>query len=288
MNMLLHSRPPYNFCGQPEMSFEKAKVAVLPVPYDSTTSYRGGTREGPHAIISASRNMELYDLECSCDISKVGICTLDELEPSMASPERTIARVEDAVGSIIEKNKFPVMFGGEHSLTLGAVRALLKKYPKLSVLHIDAHADMRDDYEDTKFNHACAMRRVRELCPAVSVGVRSISEEEIEFVKKAKPRIFYGRSFDAREVLKGLGNEVYVTLDLDAFDPSIMPAVGTPEPDGLLFDEVSTLVREVAAKRQVVGFDVMELAPIPGMVAPDFLAAKIAYRMIGYALRLSK
>ena len=173
-------------------------------------------------------------------------------------------------------------------MTTGAVRAMRKKHPKLSVLHIDAHADMRDSYEGTKFNHACVMRRVRELCPAVSVGVRSMSGEEVEFVKKTKPRMFYGRSFDAREVLKGLGKEVYITLDLDGFDPSIMPAVGTPEPGGLLFDEVAALVREVAARRQVVGLDVMELAPIPGMVAPDFLAAKIAYKMIGYALRMSR
>jgi agmatinase len=288
MSMLLHSRPPYNFCGQPDMTFDEAKVAVLPVPYDSTTSYRNGTRDGPQAMIAASRNMELYDLECNCDISKVGIFTLDELEPSMASPEKTIARVEEAFGELLEKNKFPVMFGGEHSLTAGAVRALARKYSKLSVLHIDAHADMRDEYEDTKFNHACVMRRVREICPAVSVGIRSISEEEVEFVKRAKPRMFYGHSFDAREVLKGLGNDVYITLDLDAFDPAIMPAVGTPEPGGLLFEEVAKLVREVSEKRRIVGFDVMELAPIPGMVAPDFLAAKIAYKLIGYALRLRK
>lgn len=288
MIMLLHSRPPYNFCGSFDMTFEKAKVVVLPVPYDSTTSYRGGARDGPHAIISASRNMELHDLELGCDISGAGIYTLDELEPSMASPEKTIERVENAFGLLLEKNKFPVMFGGEHSLTLGAARALLKKHPKLSVLQIDAHADLRDGYEDSKFNHACVMRRVRELCNAVSVGVRSISEEEAEFVRKARPRIFYGRSFDAREVLKGLGNEVYITLDLDALDPSIMPSVGTPEPGGLLFEEVAALVREVGERRRVVGFDIMELAPIPGMVAPDFLAAKMAYKMVGYALRLSR
>ncbi|MDO8340286.1 MAG: agmatinase [Candidatus Burarchaeum sp.] len=287
MTMLLHSRPPYNFCGMEGMQPEKCGVLVLPVPYDSTTSYRGGARDGPHAIISASRNMELLDLELGCDISKAGICTLDELEPSSDSPAKTISRVEEAVEGIAEAGKFPVMLGGEHSLTLGAVRALAKKHPKMSVLQLDAHADLREEYEDSKYNHACVMRRVREICPStVQAGIRSMCEEELQHVKKEKSKLVYGRNFDAREILRGLGEEVYVTVDLDVFDPSIMPAVGTPEPGGLLWEEVLPLLREVARKKKVVGFDVMELAPLAGNVAPDFLAAKLTYKMIGYSLRL--
>ena len=285
--MLLHSRPPYTFCGMEGERPEKCGVFVLPVPYDSTTSYRGGARDGPHAIISASRNMELLDLELGCDISKVGINTLDELEPSSNSPAKTVTRVEEAVGEIAAAGKFPVMLGGEHSPTLGAVRALAKNHPKMSVLQLDAHTDLRDEYEDSKHNHACVMRRVREICPStVQAGIRSMCEEELQYVKKEKPRILYGRNFDAREILRGLGEEVYVTVDLDVFDPGIMPAVGTPEPGGLLWEEVLPLLREVGLKKKIIGFDVMELAPLAGNIAPDFLAAKLTYKMIGYSLRL--
>lgn len=285
--MLLHSRPPYNFCGIDGLGLDESRVVVLPVPYDSTTSYRAGAREGPHAIISASRNMELFDLELGCDISRAGIHTLDELEPSMDSPAKTVSRVEEAVGAIVEAGKFPVMLGGEHSLTAGAVRALAKKHPKMSVLQLDAHADLRDEYEDTKHNHACTMRRVREICTStVQAGIRSMCDEELAYVKKEKPRIFYGRSFDAREILRGLADEVYVTIDLDVLDPSIMPSVGTPEPGGLMWEELMPLLREVCKRKKVVGFDVMELAPLPGNIAPDFLAAKLTYKMIGYALGL--
>ncbi|RLG18604.1 agmatinase [Candidatus Micrarchaeota archaeon] len=284
--MLLHTRPPYNFCGSENLPFEKCEVAVLPVPYDSTTSYKAGTREGPHAIIVASRNMESLDLELKKDISAVGICTLDELEPSTDSPEKTMNRVEEAVGSIIEAGKFPVMLGGEHSLTLGAVRALSKKHKKLSVLQIDAHADLREEYEGSKYNHACVMRRVREICPTVQVGIRSMCEEELEYVERKGVKGIYGLEYDYEKLLKGLTDEVYITVDLDGLDPSIMPAVGTPEPGGLLWKEVLELLRKVCENKKVVGFDVMELCPLPGNVAPDFIASKLTYKLIGYSLLL--
>jgi len=197
--------------------------------------------------------------------------------------------VEDAVSEILEKNKFPVILGGEHSITIGCVGAVAKKYKNLSVLQLDAHADMRDEYEGSKFNHACGIRRVREICSSVvQVGIRSLSEEEAGYIEKNRLKVYYWNRYDVNEIVKNLRENVYITLDIDVFDPSEMPSVGTPEPGGLCWKEVTSIVREVAEKRNVVGFDLCELAPIPGNVAPDYLAAKLAYKMIGYSLRIAK
>jgi agmatinase len=282
---ILHSRPPYNFPGiEPELaSFEKAKVVVFPVPYDSTTCYRSGTRNGPHAIITASRQMELYDEELGYEPAKVGIHTLDELEPSMDSPEETIERVEKVIAEIIERRKFPLMLGGEHSISLGAVRALSKIYRNMSVLQLDAHTDLRDEFEGTKFGHTSIMRRISELCNTVQVGIRDMSLEEVGFVKKNKLKIFYARdSPKPSEIVSSLKKDVYVSIDLDVFDPSEVPAVGTPQPGGLHWYDVLAILKEVASKRNVVGFDVVELCPIEGDVSSDFLAARLAYKFLGY------
>ncbi len=280
---LLHSLPPFNFCGLEGITFEKAKVVVLPVPYDSTTSYRPGCRDGPHALIQASRNMETYDDEFGCEPASVGIFTLDELEPARGSVEETLGRVEGAVVEILSYGKFPLMIGGEHSITLGAARAFKKllKGRKMSVLHLDAHADMREEYEGSRFGHACVMRRARETCDVVSVGVRSMSKEEAAHIKKEKLKI-HGTKFDARAILRELDEDVYVSIDLDVFDPGEMSAVGTPEPGGIHWKEATELLRAVAEKKNIIGADVVELCPIPGNAAPDFMAAKIAYKMIGY------
>lgn len=290
---LLHSRPPYNFSGiEPALStFDKAKVVVFPVPYDSTTCYRSGARNGPHAIITASRQIELYDEELDYEPAGVGIHTLDELEPSMNSPRETIERVEKVIAEIVENKKFPLMLGGEHSISLGAVRALVKVYGNMSVLQFDAHTDLRDEFEGTKFGHTSVMRRISELCDTVQVGVRDMSLEEAEFVRKKKLKIFYARSSPKpREVVSHLKKDVYVSIDLDVFDPSEVPAVGTPQPGGLHWYDIITLLREVASKRNVVGFDVVELCPIEGDISSDFLAARLAYKFLGYIFkpRLSK
>jgi agmatinase len=284
---LLHSLPPYNFMGlERELSnFSSAKVAILPVPYDSTASYRSGARDGPRAILQASRNMELYDDELGYEPSIVGISTLDELEPSMKSPEETIKRVEKVFDELIENKKFPIMLGGEHSLTIGAVKAFRGRYADLSVLQLDAHADLRDEYQGTKYNHACTARRLRELCNVVPVGIRSMSKEEADYVRENKVKMFYARDakkwkFD--EILSSLKKRVYISVDLDVFDPSEMPAVGTPEPGGLHWYDVMGIVREVSRKREIVGFDAMELAPIPQDISSDFLAGKLVYKIIGY------
>lgn len=281
---------PLNFGGlEPEFSgIDRARAVVLPAPYDFSTTYQSGTRLGPRAILDASRNMELWDEEIGATY-KQGIHTLPEIEPTARGPEAMAERIEQAVGWILDQGRLPVMLGGEHSLTAGAVRAARKRFPQLSVLQLDAHADMRDRYLDSPFSHACVMRRVREICPAASVGIRSLSEEEAK-VHEQKPwptwsvRQLRALGGKLDPILDTLTDEVYVTFDVDALDPSIMPATGTPEPGGLDWYEAIDLLKAVAARARIVGCDVVELAPIPGQVASDFLAARLAYRMIGLAL----
>jgi agmatinase len=268
-------------------ALETAAFVVVPVPYDLTTTYQGGARKGPAAIIEASCNMELYDEELDREIYKSGIHTLPPLEAVASGPEGMLERVEQAVSGVFDLGKIPVMLGGEHSITLGAVRAARKRYSKLSVLHLDAHADMRESYQGSPFSHACIGRRMRELCPVVQAGIRSMSIEEAAFIRKRNVPVF--SAADIRKdrtwvgkVLRHLSRDVFISVDLDALDPSVMPATGTPEPGGLTWHDVLGLIREVCRKRNVVGFDIVELAPIPGMVAPDFLAARLTYRMMGY------
>lgn len=283
---------PYNFGALPEesSSLEKSRVVILPVPYDSTSSYKAGARDGPRAIINASRNMELFDEELLEDVSLVGIHTLPELMPDYHGPERMIQKVYQATREILEQGKILVTLGGEHSISLGSIRAHKERYPGLSVLQIDAHLDLRSSYAGTPYNHACVMRRVSELCPLTQVGIRSFSEEEYDFVKEKRLEPFYQSLINnwgdwPEEVIERLSREVYVTIDLDGLDPSIMPSVGTPEPGGLGWRETLRLLKRVAEKRKVVGFDVMELSPDPTNVAPDFLAARLIYKLIGYSFR---
>ena len=281
---------PLNFGGlEPEFSdFGRARIVVLPAPYDFSTTYQSGTRLGPRAILDASRNMELWDEEVGATY-RSGIHTLAELEPTARGPEAMAERVEQAMSWIFGHDKLPVLLGGEHSLTAGAVRAAKQRYRNLSVLQLDAHGDMRDRYLDSPYSHACVMRRVRELCPAASVGIRSLSEEEAEHLERHPAPMWSVRQLralggDFRPVLDALTDEVYVSFDVDALDPSIMPATGTPEPGGLDWYEAVDLLKAVAGRARIVGFDVVELAPIAGQVASDFLAARLTYRLIGLAM----
>lgn len=281
---------PHNFGGlEGEFAdFSSAKAAVLPVPYDFSTSYQGGTRWGPHAILSASQNMELWDDELGATY-RAGIHTLPALEPTALGPEAMCARVEQAVGWILDQGKLPAILGGEHSITAGAVRAAAARFPGLSVLQLDAHADMRDEYLDSPFSHACVMRRIRERVPAASVGIRSMSEEEAGHLAQHPAPIWSTRRFRALQgnwqpILDALTDDVFVTFDLDGLDPGILPATGTPEPGGLDWFEAVDLLKAVATRSRIVGFDIVELAPIPGQVASDFLAARMTYRLIGLAL----
>ena len=281
---------PLNFGGLDEefSGLDRARAVILPAPYDFSTTYQSGTRWGPRAIIDASRNMELWDEELGATY-RAGIHTLPELEPTALGPEAMAERVERAADWILARGKLPVMLGGEHSLTAGMVRAAHQRFPKLSVLQLDAHGDMRDSYLDSKYSHACVMRRVRERVPAASVGIRSISEEEAAHLKAHPAPIWSVRQFralrgDWKPILEALSGDVFVTFDVDALDPAIMPGTGTPEPGGLDWYEAVDLLAAVSRRSRIVGFDVVELAPIPGIVASDFLAARLVYRMIGLAL----
>ena len=288
----LHFKGGYNFLGLAEEDtlYEEAKAVILPVPYDSTTSYRAGTREGPVAILMASRQVELYDLDLMCEPLNSGVHTLPELEPDMRGPKQTLSNLENAVSKIIKDGKLPVTLGGEHSISTAPVRAIKAKYGKnFSVLQLDAHSDLRDSYENTPFNHASVMRRIFDLAEITQVGIRNTCKNEMEFIKKSNHNgIFWAKDVcqsndDSwiEKVVNRVSENVYLTIDLDALDPSIMPAVGTPEPGGLLWYQTMQLLERVIDKKNIVGFDVVELCPIPGNIAPDFLAAKLVFKILG-------
>jgi agmatinase len=284
-----HFYYPFNFGALPHelADYDSAKVVIFPVPYDGTTSYKPGTRDGARAIIDASRVIEFYDEEAKANFSEIGICTLDELE-IMDDAKGTIDRVYEATKSIIADNKKFILLGGEHSLTSGAVRAFLEKYPKMSVLHIDAHADMADLNGESKWDHGCVARRCHEMCPVVLAGIRSLAADQAEFIAREKIPVYWAHdiltSKDDRwmdEAISKLSNDVYLTIDLDALDPSIMPAVGTPQPGGFGWFTLLKFMRKLASAKNVVAFDAMEFMPIPGMHSPDFTAAKLVYKLIG-------
>jgi agmatinase len=277
-----------NFGGiYPECSLREAKFVVVPVPYDLTSTYQSGSRRGPIAIIEASTNMELYDEELKKETYLAGIHTTPPVAIDARGPKNMINAVRKKITRIVALDKIPVMLGGEHSITLGAVQAVLEKYPKLTVLQFDAHADLRESYQGSPYNHACVARRITDLCPLVQVGIRSMSKEEGDFLTNSKVKsysadfVFENKNW-AESICMDLRGDVFVTIDLDVFDPSIMSATGTPEPGGLYWRDVLRLLKMVSSNCNIHGFDVVELAPLPGVVAPDFMAAKLIYRLMGY------
>ncbi|MCU0724796.1 MAG: agmatinase [Planctomycetes bacterium] len=281
------------FLGLPEESstFEESRVLVLPVPYDGTTSYRPGARFGPEAIIAASRFVETYDEELGISPACLGFHLLPEVPPAGTGADEMTERIWRAAREVLGKagDRFLLTLGGEHSVTPGVVRAFAERYPDLSVLHLDAHADMRAEYEGTRNSHACACARMRDhVKTTVSVGIRSLSGEEAAAIRRDEVPVFWAREIAGRtdwieKAIAGLGSTVYVTVDLDVFDPAIMPATGTPEPGGLSWYEVCALLRETARRREIVGADVVELAPAAGLHAPEFLAARLAVKLVTYA-----
>ncbi len=279
---------PNNFCGV-ETTFEEAKAVIIPVPYDSATSYRSGAREGPRAAIAASRQLELYDLELDANIfEKLPIYTLDEVAISVDSPRKTIDNVRKTVEAALAAGKFPITLGGDHSIALGPFEAVKKKYPNISVVHFDAHSDMRDEFDGSKYSHACVMRRISELGPRIAqVGILSTEESCQEYVRGNKNIEVFPASeknnWKISDLLSHLTQEVYITFDVDCLDPSIMPSTGTPVQGGLLWNEVLDVIREIGKKKKVVGFDVNELMPLPGFHAPDFLVASLVYKMLAYS-----
>jgi agmatinase len=270
------------FCG-----WEESRVVVLQAPLEQTTSYLKGTAEGPRALIGASHQVEFFDDELKVETYRRGIATLPPLKFKKDEPEKAVRLVEKQVGELLGENKRLAMIGGEHTVTVGAVRAYRKRFPDLSVLHLDAHADLRESYEGSPLSHACAMARVREVCPFVSVGIRSLCQEEFNAIQRENLAVFDIHRMGSDEswmdeALSRLGDTVYVTLDLDALDPSVMPAVGTPEPGGMDWRTTVRFLRRAFKEKVVVGFDVVELCPLPGSEYGVFTAAKLFYRMIGY------
>ena len=281
---------PFNFLGLEDKysNYKKAKFVILPIVYDATTSYQPGTRFGPEAIISASRFLELYDEELKTEAYKIGINTRPEMRPNLESPGRMIEEIEKTAAKILSDKKFLIAFGGEHTITLGLVKAFKKFYRDFSVLSLDAHLDLRNKYEGTKFNHSTVMRRIcEEKIPVVWAGIRSFSKEEAEFAKKKHLKIFSAREiFEKKKWQRNLisslpTKKIYLSIDLDCFDPGIMPAVGTPEPGGLSWYDVTTLLFDLVSTHQIIGFDLVELSPNQTNRAPDFLVAKLCYRLLG-------
>ena len=264
--------------------YDRSKIVIVPVPYDETSTWMKGADKGPDAIIEASWNMYLYDIETDSEVYKKGIST-DSPVVEKDSPESMIDAVKGRVARHLAADKFVVTVGGEHSVSIGAVQAHVDAYPGLSVLQFDAHADLQNEFNGSRFNHACVMARVRESCPVVQVGIRSM--DSVERAAAEPGRIFYaeeihGRSDWMKRAVSLLSDRVYVTIDVDCFDTSIMPATGTPEPGGMLWYDAIALLGTVARKKQIVGFDVVELCPNQFSKHCDFLAAKLIYRLLSY------
>lgn len=277
-------------------NIKKAKAVIVPVPYDRTTTYIHGTSKGPAALIDASQYLERFDDELGQETFRMGIHTLAPLAVGELSSEEMVQCVAAQTAELLKAGKFPVVLGGEHAISVGAVKAFAEACPALSVLHLDAHYDMRDTLNGSKLNHGCVARRMAELCPVVQVGVRSLSKEEKDFL--VSPENTRVKSFSVYDILEtpqwkdavnaALTDTVYISLDLDVLDPAVVPSTGTPEPGGLGWYELLDLLKGVAKNKRIVGFDIMELCPNPATVAPDFLAAKLLYRLLGYVFPVKK
>ena len=281
-----------NFGGIDEAEysdFDKAKVLVFPVSYEGTVSYGTGTGAGASAIIDASRNMELYDEETDAEVYKVGIHTLDEFKPR-ETPEAMMNALYEETKNLLKSDKFICTLGGEHSISAPVIRAHAEKYHDLSILQIDAHADLRDEYDGTKHSHASIMARtVKDLkIPAVQVGIRSISADEARSLAEGLPTKIYwakdihGTTVWIDEAVENLTENVYLTIDIDGLDPSLVPTTGTPEPGGLEWYQTLTLIRKLAEKRRVVGMDLVEFSKTENSDAPAFLCSKLVYKSFAY------
>lgn len=271
---------------------DKARVTILPAPLEYSVCYMKGTHLGPQAILNASSQMELYDEELDCCPIEVGVYTHPVLDYRGMDHAAALHATGQAVRSVLWRNQLPLTIGGEHSLSAPVIAAVREVYPDLTVVHIDAHGDLRDEYEGTKLSHACIERRVVDMgISLLEIGIRSISPEEIAFLRQQQPDVAIVWAY---QMAKGqatipwgrLGQHTYVTIDLDAIDPAEMPAVGTPEPGGLSWYQVLDLFREICRRTTVVGMDVVELCPMPGQARADFLAARLISKLIGYRFYL--
>lgn len=281
-----------NFLDLRFLPVKEAEAVILPIPYEATTTYGSGTREAPEAILAASRQVELWDEETGWDPSAhIRLATAPPITPEVAGPQAMLDKIRKIVQPLVAQGKVVLALGGEHSITPALVQAVQTKYPDLSIVALDAHADMRESYEGSKLSHACALRRVYELGrPLTVLGVRSYSQEESQILWVApRFKMFKARELhspegweQAREHLQNLAGPVYVTLDADVFDPGLLPGVGTPEPGGLSYYQVLDILRTLAQRGPIVGLDLVELAPIPGHRVSEFTAARVLYKMLGY------
>lgn len=263
-------------------AYENARIVILPVPYDGTSTWLKGADKGPQAILEASANMELYDIETDSEVYTQGIATLEAVTEDQ-SPEAMSDAVEKQVDAILMDKKFPVLLGGEHSVSIGSIRAFAKHYENFSVLQLDAHSDMRDNYEGSDHNHACVMARAKEMATVAQVGIRSSCIEEKHNIDS--DRIFYAHEIKESstwmyDVSERLNDNVYITIDLDVFDPAYMPSTGTPEPDGLTYREVINFLKLINERHNIIGLDIVELCPNEMNKAPDFLASKLIYQLL--------
>jgi agmatinase len=274
-----------NFGGNEVVyDYSESGIIIVPVPYDETSTWIRGADKGPDAILEASVNLEFYDIETDSEAHLIGINTIEPVLEK-ETPEKLVNAVYYRTLSLLSDNKFPVLIGGNHTVTIGAVKAFSKHYSDFSVLQLDAHADLRQVYEGSGLNHACAMARVKEFAPVVQVGIRSMSVDELPYLQR--DRIFYAHElfYDKSLYLKALEKlteNVYITIDLDVFDPSFLPSTGTPEPGGPEYFELIHFLRDVIKEKNVVGFDIVELCPSQTNKCPDFIAAKIIYQLLSY------
>jgi len=274
------------YAGIPEefAKLEKAKVVLIPVPYDGTSTWQKGANKGPQAFLDASENMELYDIETDTEVYQQGVFLADAVTEN-SSPEAMVDAVHQATKRYIKKNKFVTIFGGEHSISIGTIRAFNEMYPNLTVLQLDAHADLRKEYEGSKCNHACAVYEASQTTNLIQVGIRSMDAIEKTVMDEDKTYFAHEMVEDSTwmdSAIDQMTDNVFITIDLDVFDPSIMPSTGTPEPGGLLWYETLDFLRQIFEEKNVVGFDIVELCPNKDEKSSDFLAAKLYYKMLSY------
>lgn len=274
------------YAGIPEQyaKLDRSEIVLIPVPYDGTSSWQKGADKGFEAFLEASENMELYDIETNSEVYKKGVFIAEIIDEN-TTPEAMVEQVHKTVKKYIQKNKFVTIFGGEHSISIGTIRAFKDSFKNLTVLHLDAHADLRDTYEGTTCNHACAVYEASKTTNLIQVGIRSMDSSERDAMNTDKvffaEQMIYDDSWPDRAI-ELMTDQVFITFDVDVFDHSIMPSTGTPEPGGLLWNETIEFLKKVFKEKEVVGFDIVELCPNPTNKAPDFMIAKLYYKMLSY------
>jgi len=278
-------------------NYENSKIAILQVPYEHTVSYGGGTKNAPKAIIEASAFVEFYDDEFDREICfEKGITTLQEVDLTDCCDELMLDKVEKLTDKLLQDDKFVVVLGGEHTISIAPIKSHFKKYPQMSILHFDAHSDLREEYQDSKYSHASFMSRVCEFFPTkniTQVGIRALCSEERKFIKENNINTFFASAIRRnlhganwqKNIVSTLNNEIYITFDVDFFDPAIMPATGTPEPDGFLYNETLEIFREIKkANKKIIGFDVVELAPLETLSHPNLTTARLVYKLLNFSM----